>query len=61
MNEYKFTKHMDINDKLAIDEAIVSAWAIYTVYNQDNDYTTFSEYAFNVIMSYYNPNPGLGV
>lgn len=61
MNEMMFSNHVDPNDKLAIDDAIVSAWAIYTVYNKDNDFTQFSEYAFNVIMSYYNQNPGNGV
>lgn len=62
MNEFQFTKAMDYIDKQAIDNAIISAWAIYTVYNQENDITIFQEYIYQVINNYYYPTTaGVGV
>lgn len=51
-----FTKHIDINDKLALDDFIISAWAIYTAYNSEHDFIEFQEYTFNVIQEYYKNN-----
>lgn len=55
MDKFDFTKGMDYIDQIALDNAIVSAWAIYTVYNTENDFTTFSEYALKTIQEYLNP------